>query len=76
MESGDTIIEVCRRRGNQLADVLLMGRRSMRDWAKRDVETAAVAWGGLKLKRLVADLSLDWHILQEIIAKALRPGVL
>jgi putative transposase len=67
-ESGDTVVEVCRKHGisqqtfylwkKQYAGMGLQELRQLRD------ENA-------KLKRLVADLSLDRHILQEIVAKKL-----
>jgi len=67
-ESGDTVVEVCRKHGisqqtfylwkKQYAGMGLQELRQLRD------ENA-------KLKRLVADLSLDQHILQEIVAKRL-----
>ena len=64
-ESGDTVVEVCRKHGISQQTFYLwkkkyagLGLQELRD------ENA-------KLKRLVADLSLDRHILQEIIAKKL-----
>ena len=67
-ESGDTVVEICRKHGisqqtfylwkEKYAGLGLNELRELRD------ENA-------KLKRLVADLSLDRHILQEIVAKQL-----
>jgi len=64
-ESGDTVVEVCRKHGISQQTFYLwkkkyagLGLQELRD------ENA-------KLKRLVADLILDRHILQEIIAKKL-----
>jgi putative transposase len=70
-ESGETVVGVCRKHG--------ISQQSFYLWKKK--------YGGLglselrelrqlreennKLKRLVADLSLDRHILQEIVQKKL-----
>jgi putative transposase len=70
-ESGDTVVEVCRKHG--------ISHQSFYLWKKK---YAGLGWQELrelrqlrdenaKLKRLVADLSLDRHILQEIVAKKL-----
>ena len=46
-----------------------------RDRSERVAGGYAAARGNSKLERLVADLSLDRHVLQEIVAKkAVRPG--
>jgi putative transposase len=70
-ESGDTVVEVCRKHGiSQQAFYLWkkkyagLGLQELRELRQLRDETA-------KLKRLVADLSLDRHILQEIVAKKL-----
>ena len=70
-ESGDTVVEVCRKHGISQQSFYLwkkkyagLGLQELRELRQlRDENT--------KLKRLVADLSLDRHILQEIIAKKL-----
>ncbi len=69
-ESGDTVVEVCRKHGISQQSFYLwkkkyagLGLQELRELRQRD-ENA-------KLKRLVADLSLDRHILQEIVAKKL-----
>ena len=70
-ESGDTVVEICRKHGISQQSFYLwkkkyagLGLQELRElWQLRD-ENA-------KLKRLVADLSLDRHILQEIVAKKL-----
>jgi len=70
-ESGETVVEVCRKHG--------ISQQSFYLWKKK---YAGLGLSGLrelrqlreengKLKRLVADLSLDRHILQEIVAKKL-----
>jgi putative transposase len=71
VESGDTVVEVCRRHGISQQTFYLwkqkyagLGLQELRELRQLRDENA-------KLKRLVADLSLDRHILQEIIAKKL-----
>jgi len=70
-ESGDTVVEVCRKHGISQQTFYLwkkkyagMGLQELRELRQLRDENA-------KLKRLVADLSLDRHILQEIVAKKL-----
>ena len=70
-ESGDTVIEVCRKHGISQQTFYLwkkkyagLGLQELRELRQLPDENA-------KLKRLVADLSLDRHILQEIVAKKL-----
>lgn len=70
-ESGETVVEVCRKHGishqsfhlwkKQYAGLGLNELRELRRFREENGE----------LKRLVADLSLDRHILQEIVAKKL-----
>ena len=70
-ESGDTVVEVCRKHGisqqtfylwkKKYSGLRLQGLRELRQLRDENA----------KLKRLVADLSLDRHILQEIVAKKL-----
>ena len=70
-ESGDTVVEVCRKHGISQQTFYLwkkkyagLGLQELRELRQLRDENA-------KLKRLVADLSLDRHILQEIVAKKL-----
>jgi len=70
-ESGDAVVEVCRKHGISQQTFYLwkkkyagLGLQELRELRQLRDENA-------KLKRLVADLSLDRHILQEIIAKKL-----
>jgi putative transposase len=70
-ESGDTVVEVCRKHGISQQTFYLwkkkyagLGLQDLRELRQLRDENA-------KLKRLVADLSLDRHILQEIVAKKL-----
>ena len=68
-ESGDTVVEICRKHGISQQTFYLwkkkyagLGLNELRELRQLRDENA-------KLKRLVADLSLDRHILQEIVAK-------
>jgi putative transposase len=70
-ESGDTVAEICRKHGISQQSFYLwkkkyagLGLQELRELRQLRDENA-------KLKRLVADLSLDRHILQEIVAKKL-----
>ena len=70
-ESGDTVVEFCRKHGISQQTFYLwkkkyagLGLQELRELRQLRDENA-------KLKRLVADLSLDRHILQEIVAKKL-----
>lgn len=70
-ESGETIVEVCRKHGISQQSFYLwkkkyagLGLSELRELRQLREENG-------KLKRLVADLSLDRHILQEIVAKKL-----
>jgi len=70
-ESGQTVVEVCRKHGISQQSFYLwkkkyagLGLNELRELRQLREENS-------KLKRLVADLSLDRHILQEIVAKKL-----
>jgi putative transposase len=70
-ESGTKVAEICRRIGISQATYFLwkkkyagLGLNEVRELRQLREENA-------KLKRLVADLSLDRHILQEIVQKKL-----
>ena len=70
-ESGQTVVEVCRKHGISQQSFYLwkkkyagLGLSELRELRQLREENG-------KLKRLVADLSLDRHILQEIVAKKL-----
>lgn len=71
-ESGETVVEVCRKHG--------ISEQSFYRWKKNCAglglneprELRQLREENSKLKRLVADLSLDRHILQEIVAKELK----
>ena len=70
-ESGESVVEVCRKHGISKQTFYLwkkkyagLGLSELRELRQLRDENA-------KLKRLVADLSLDRHVLQEIVAKKL-----
>jgi putative transposase len=70
-ESGETVVKVCRKHGISQQTYYLwkkkyagLGLSELRELRQLREENA-------KLKRLVADLSLDRHVLQEIVAKKL-----
>jgi len=70
-ESGTAVVEICRRHGISQQSFYLwkkkyagLGLSELRELRQLRDENG-------KLKRLVADLSLDRHILQEIVAKKL-----
>jgi putative transposase len=70
-ESGDTVVEICRKHGISQQTFYLwkkkyagLGLNELRELRQLRDENA-------KLKRLVADLSLDRHVLQEIVGKKL-----
>jgi putative transposase len=70
-ESGTTVVEVCRKHGISQQSFYLwkkkysgLGLSELRELRQLREENG-------KLKRLVADLILDRHILQEIVAKKL-----
>jgi len=67
-ESGDTVVEVCRKHG--------ISQQTFYLWKKKYAglglqELRQLRDENAKLKRLVADVSLDRHILEEIVAKKL-----
>ena len=70
-ESGETVVEIWRKHGISQQTFYLwkkkyagLGLSELRELRQLREENA-------KLKRLVADLSLDRHVLQEIVAKKL-----
>ena len=70
-ESGTPVVEICRKHGISQQSFYLwkkkyagLGLSELRELRQLREENG-------KLKRLVADLSLDRHILQEIVAKKL-----
>ncbi len=70
-ESGETVVEICRKHRISQQTFYLwkekyagLGLSELRELRQLREENG-------KLKRLVADLSLDRHVLQEIVAKKL-----
>jgi putative transposase len=70
-ESGDSVIEVCRKNGISQQTLYLWKKKYAGLGLSELRELRQLREENTKLKRLVADLSLDRHILQEIIAKKL-----
>ena len=64
-ESGDTVVDICRKHG--------ISQQSFYLWKKKysGLGLSELRDENAKRKRLVADLSLDRHILQEIVRKKL-----
>lgn len=70
-ESGATVVEVCRKHGISQQSFYLWKRKYAGLGLSELRELRQLRDENGKLKRLVADLSLDRHILQEIVAKKL-----
>jgi putative transposase len=70
-ESGTTVVEVCRKHGISQQSFYLWKRKYAGLGLSELRELRQLREENGKLKRLVADLSLDRHILQEIVAKKL-----
>ncbi|WP_035353668.1 transposase [Edaphobacter aggregans] len=70
-ESGGTVVEVCRKHGISQQSFYLWKKKYAGSGLSALRELRQLRGENSKLKRLVADLSLDRHILQEIVAKKL-----
>jgi putative transposase len=70
-ESGDTVVEVCWKHGISQQSFYLWKKKYAGLGLSELRELRQLREENNKLKRLVADLSLDRHILQEIVAKKL-----
>ena len=70
-ESGTTVVEVCRKHGISQQSFYLWKKKYAGLGLSELRELRQLREENNKLKRLVADLSLDRHILQEIVAKKL-----
>ena len=70
-ESGATVVEICRKHGISQQSFYLWKRKYAGLGLSELRELRQLRDENGKLKRLVADLSLDRHILQEIVAKKL-----
>jgi putative transposase len=69
-ESGETVVEVCRRHGISQQCFYLWKKKHAGPGLNELRELRQLRDENEKLKRLVADLSLDRHILQEIVQKS------
>ena len=74
-ESGDTVVEICRKHGISQQTFYLWKKKYAGLGLNELRELRQLREDNAKLKRLVADLILDRHILQEIVTKqkAVRP---
>jgi len=70
-ESGDTVVEVCRKHGISQQTFYLWKKKYAGLGLSELRELRQLREENSKLKRLVGHLSLDRHILQEIVAKKL-----
>lgn len=70
-ESGTTVVEVCRKHGISQQSFYLWKRKYAGLGLSELRELRQLREENSKLKRLVADRILDWHIPQEIVAKKL-----
>ena len=70
-ETGQTVVEVCRKHGISQQSFYLWKKKYSGLGLSELRELRQLREENNKLKRLVADLSLDRHILQEIVAKKL-----
>ena len=70
-ELGQTVVDVCRKHGISQQTFYLWKKKYAGLGLSELRELRQLREENSKLKRLVADLSLDRHILQEIVAKKL-----
>jgi len=70
-ESGSTVVEICRKHGISQQTFYLWKKKYAGLGLSELRELRQLREENSKLKRLVADLSLDRHVLQEIVAKKL-----
>jgi putative transposase len=70
-ESGTTVVEICRKHGISQQTLYLWKKKYAGLGLSELRELRQLREENSKLKRLVADLSLDRHILQEIVARKL-----
>jgi putative transposase len=74
-ESGDTVVEICSKHGISQQSFYLWKRKYASLGLHELRELRQSRDENVKLRRLVADLSLDRHILQEIVEKNCKaPG--
>ena len=70
-EGGTTVVEVCRQVGNTEQTFYTLKRKYAGLGVSELRELRQLHEENTKLKRLVMDLSLDRHMLQEIVRKTL-----
>ena len=70
-EAGTPVVEICRKHGVSQQSFYLWKKKYAGLGLSELRELRQLREENNKLKRLVADLSLDRHILQEIVAKKL-----
>jgi putative transposase len=70
-EAGETVAEICRKHGISQQTFYLWKKKYVGFGLSELRELRQLREENAKLKRLVADLSLDRHVLQEIVAKKL-----
>jgi putative transposase len=70
-EAGETVVEICRKHGISQQTFYLWKKKYVGFGLSELRELRQLREENAKLKRLVADLSLDRHVLQEIVAKKL-----
>jgi len=74
VEAGTQVVEVCRQLGVSVA-TFYQWKRTLGSMGISELnELRVLRDENLRLKRLVADLTLDKHILGEIVGKTLRPA--
>jgi putative transposase len=73
-ESGTTVADVCRQMGIAEATFYLWKKKYGSLGATEVRELRQMREENARLKRLVVDLTLDKHILQEVLRKRLRPA--
>jgi len=68
---GTSVEEVCRKKGISRRDVLQLAQEIRRTASIGAAPPASARGGEQQLKRLVADLSLDKAMLQDVLSKKL-----
>jgi putative transposase len=71
VEGGEKIVEICRKMGVSEATFFNWRKRYAGMGVSEVRELRQLREENVKLKQLVADLSLDKHMLQELVAKKL-----
>jgi putative transposase len=71
VEGGEKVVEICRKMGISEATFFNWRKRYAGMGVSEVRELRQLREENVKLKQLVADLSLDKHMLQELVAKKL-----